>query len=181
MENEVTHTAQDSWVLWAQGSAHTTPFPSATRGRQARGREVAQQDQIPESFLRGPRLLPTSSHTPCTQVMGTTFSSWRACSLHTVCLWLLLPRLEMPLFPPPFPLPLLQPGKLLLILRGPASCLLLREAFPDPQPNRVSAVLLLDHKVPPSDRALGRGKTASLSALTIVPTNHFFLLLFILT
>lgn len=63
--------------------------------------------------------------------MGTHFQFLKGLLLHSVCLLPLFSQLEMPFLSPPSPLTLLLPGKLLLILQGPANCLLLQEALPD--------------------------------------------------
>ena len=138
--------------MQTRGPASETALPKVTQ----QGSDSAPRSGIPESLLcplctdvhmcvlippKGPRLPPTS------QDVGNHFQFRRACLFHTCAFCWLFSQLEIPFLPPHCPLTLLLPGKLLLILQGPANCLLLQEASPDPQPNRVSPILLFNHKV----------------------------------
>lgn len=88
---------------------------------------------------KGPHLAPTS------QVMRNHFQFWKSLLISLSYLLLAVPSAWNALPPSHCPLTLLLPGKLLLILQGPANCLFLQEASPDPQPGRVSPILLLNH------------------------------------
>lgn len=162
------HTAKNSSDLFAQGSAHTIPFPSPniqTKGLELKTAlpKVTQQESGSQPGQETPRFLlcppcipvivplcfsalqgsPICSPLPSSLSVpeGPAFSHpvpSAGCSLYLKC--------PSSTLTPPFTL--LLPGKLLLIIQGPANSLLLQEAFPDPQPNSVGPILLFDHSAP---------------------------------